>query len=68
MPPATRQRILPIDQLNSEWRTLGRSEGAVRSLHLLAERDPVISLLVHGTGSAAIRGARCRHRARPPTT
>jgi DNA-directed RNA polymerase specialized sigma24 family protein len=52
MPPATRQRILPIDQLNSEWRILGRSEGAVRSLHLLAARDPVISLLVHGTGSA----------------
>jgi DNA-directed RNA polymerase specialized sigma24 family protein len=52
MPPATRQRILPIDQLNSEWRTLGRSQAAVRSLHLLAARDPVISLLVHGSGSS----------------
>jgi hypothetical protein len=55
MPPATRQRILPIDQLNSEWRTLGRSEDAVRTLHRLAERDPGVSLLVHGP--AAVEGA-----------
>jgi DNA-directed RNA polymerase specialized sigma24 family protein len=49
MPPATRQRILPIEQLNIEWRTLGRSDAAVRALHLLAERDPGLSVLVHGS-------------------
>ena len=58
MPPTTRQRILPIEQLNTEWRTLGRSEGAVRALHRVAERDPTLSLLVHGSppagGSAAV--------------
>jgi DNA-directed RNA polymerase specialized sigma24 family protein len=50
MPPATRQRILPIEQLNAEWRTLGRSESAVRALRLLAARDPIVSRLVIGTG------------------
>jgi hypothetical protein len=49
MPPATRQRILPIEQLNSEWRTLGRSEDAVRALHHLAERDPQMARLVVGS-------------------
>jgi hypothetical protein len=48
MPPTPRQRILPIEQLNTEWRTLGRSPGAVRALHRLAEQDPGLSLLVHG--------------------
>ena len=50
MPP-TRQRIVPIQQLNAEWRTLSRSPGAVRVLHRLAEQDPVLAHLVHGTGS-----------------
>jgi hypothetical protein len=49
MPP-TRQRIAPIDQLNTEWRTLGRSPQAVRVLHLLAARDPDLGRLVHGPG------------------
>ncbi len=49
MPPHTRQRILPIEQLNSEWRTLGRSPGAVRALHYLAEKDQTVSVLVRGT-------------------
>jgi hypothetical protein len=59
MPSTTRQRILPIEQLNTEWRTLGRSTGAVRALHRLAERDPDLSLLVHGPadGSAAVPAA-----------
>jgi hypothetical protein len=48
MPPPTRQRILPIDQLNSEWRTLGRSSGAVRALQYLADHDPTVSVLVRG--------------------
>ena len=49
MPP-TRQRIVPIEQLNAEWRTLGRSPGAVRVLTALAARDPDLARLVHGTG------------------
>jgi hypothetical protein len=48
MPPPTRQRILPIEQLNSEWRTLGRSPGAVRALHHLADSDPTVAMLVRG--------------------
>ena len=48
MPPPTRQRILPIEQLNSEWRTLGRSAGAVRALQHLADRDQTVSALVRG--------------------
>ena len=61
MPPHTRQRILPIEQLNSEWRTLGRSTGAVRALHYLAERDQTVSVLVRGTddGQSAARAPRC---------
>jgi hypothetical protein len=49
MPSPKRQRILPIEQLNSEWRTLGRSESAVRALHHLAARDPAMAGLVWGT-------------------
>jgi hypothetical protein len=53
MPSTSRQRILPIEQLNTEWRTLGRSAGAVRALHRLAERDADLSRLVHGPGSGS---------------
>jgi hypothetical protein len=61
MPPTTRQRILPIEQLNSEWRTLGRSESARRALRHLAERDPIVSALVRGTpdGPYAALPPRC---------
>jgi len=52
MPPHTRQRILPIEQLNSEWRTLGRSPGAVRALQYLADRDQTISVLVRGAAES----------------
>jgi DNA-directed RNA polymerase specialized sigma24 family protein len=48
MPPPTRHRIRPIEQLNSEWRSLGRSEDAVRALHYLAARDPAVALLMAG--------------------
>jgi hypothetical protein len=48
--PTTRQRIVPIQQLNAEWRTLGRSPAAVRVLHALAERDPELAHLVQGAG------------------
>jgi hypothetical protein len=61
MPPQTRHRILPIDQLNSEWRTLGRSAAAVRALHYLADRDPTFSVLVRGAtvGLSAPQAPRC---------
>jgi hypothetical protein len=48
MPPTTRQRILPIEQMNAEWRRLGRSRNAVRVLQRLAERDPALAVLVLG--------------------
>jgi hypothetical protein len=48
MPASTRQRILPIEQLNIEWRTLGRSAAAIRALHRVAERDADLAVLVHG--------------------
>jgi hypothetical protein len=60
MPPITRYRILPIEQLNGEWRTLGRSKGAVRALHRLADRDPAVSVLVRGSVGDS-------HPAEPPT-
>ena len=49
MPPTPRQRILPIEQLNTEWRTLGRSARAVYALHHLAEHDADLAALVHAT-------------------
>ena len=53
MPPTPRQRILPIEQLNTEWRTLGRSTRAVYALHHLAEHDAGLAALVHGPGSGS---------------
>ena len=53
MPPTPRQRILPIEQLNTEWRTLGRSASAVYALHHLAEHDADLAALVHGPGSGS---------------
>jgi hypothetical protein len=60
MPTATRRRILPIEQLNSEWRTLGRSEGARRALCLLGERDPDVRRLVDGAGDQMAGPPACR--------
>ena len=56
MPTATRHRILPIDQLNSEWRILGRSEHAFALASLIAVLGLVIGncvLLYFGSKSAA---------------
>ena len=53
MPPTPRQRILPIEQLNTEWRTLGRSARAVYALHHLAEHDADLAALVHGPGGGS---------------
>jgi DNA-directed RNA polymerase specialized sigma24 family protein len=49
MPPAPRFHITPIEQLNSEWQSLGRSPAAVRALHRVAEREPDLGRLVHGS-------------------
>jgi hypothetical protein len=61
MPTQTRQRILPIEQLNCEWRTLGRSVAAVRALQYLADRDPTVSILVRGTagGPSPVQRPQC---------
>lgn len=56
MPTSPRPRIAAIDQLTAEWRALGRSPAAVRALHLVAERDPGLSRLVHATTGAASPG------------
>jgi hypothetical protein len=41
-------QVTPIDILNTEWNSLGRSRNAVRVLHLLAERDANMGQLVYG--------------------
>jgi DNA-directed RNA polymerase specialized sigma24 family protein len=53
MPPTTRNRILAIEQINTEWMVLGRSPHAVRVLHQLASRDEALHRLVHGDDSLA---------------
>jgi DNA-directed RNA polymerase specialized sigma24 family protein len=42
---------MPIEQMNAEWQTLGRSPHSVRMLQLLAERDDDLFHLVHGGSS-----------------
>ncbi len=61
MPTQTRQRILPIEQLNSEWRTLGRSPAAVHALQHLADRDQTMAVLVRGAddGRSPAQPPRC---------
>ena len=50
MPSTTStHRVALIDQMASEWASLGRSRTAVRSLRAIAGRDPGLSLLVIGT-------------------
>jgi hypothetical protein len=53
MPPTMRHRILPIEQLNGEWRTLGRSRTAVQALNLLADSDPLVAVLVRGSADGS---------------
>ena len=47
----TKQRVALIDQMTAEWRSVGRSPGAVRALRAVAGRDPGLSCLVFGTGN-----------------
>src|ERR1700678_4306676 len=44
----SKPRVALIDQLATEWRSIGRSRAAVRSLRDIAGRDPGLSLLVLG--------------------
>jgi hypothetical protein len=37
--------------MTAEWRSVGRSPAAVRALQLVADRDPDVALLVHGSGA-----------------
>jgi hypothetical protein len=48
MPTPVRSHIVPIERLNTEWITLGRSPSAVRALERLAEADETIRRLVDG--------------------
>jgi DNA-directed RNA polymerase specialized sigma24 family protein len=55
MPSPPHSRILPIELLNSEWHTLGRSAPAVRALERVASSDETLGQLV----SAAAGNAGC---------
>ena len=44
----SKPRVALIDQMAAEWRSIGRSRTAVRSLREVAGRDPGLSLLVLG--------------------
>jgi DNA-directed RNA polymerase specialized sigma24 family protein len=52
-----------IDQMDVEWRSLGRTRYAVRALHEMARRDPGLGRLVFGDGDGDVeaegRPARC---------
>ncbi len=47
----SKQRVALIDQMAAEWRSIGRSPSAVRTLRDVAGRDPCLTLLVLGPGS-----------------
>jgi DNA-directed RNA polymerase specialized sigma24 family protein len=50
-----------IDQMDVEWRSIGRTRYAVRALHEVARRDPGLGRLVFGDGDVEAEGrpARC---------
>jgi hypothetical protein len=53
MPISTaKPRVAVIDQMAAEWKSIGRSRTAVRSLRDVASRDPGLALLVLGPGEA----------------
>ena len=49
---ALRPRVVLIDQLAVEWRSLGRTRAGICALESVARRDPALALLVHGTPTA----------------
>jgi DNA-directed RNA polymerase specialized sigma24 family protein len=52
--PTTKPRVALIDQMAAEWKSIGRSRTAVRSLQDVARHDPALSLLVLGPGPGAV--------------
>jgi DNA-directed RNA polymerase specialized sigma24 family protein len=50
--PTAKPRVALIDQMAAEWKSIGRSRTAVRSLQDVARRDPGLSLLVLGRAGA----------------
>jgi hypothetical protein len=52
MPTAARPSVTTISQLNTEWKSIGRSPSAVDALARVALRDPAMAQLVHGAGDA----------------
>ncbi len=52
MTTASTRRVLLIDHMNAEWRTMGRSPGATRALHAAAGLDAGLGVLVLGTDEA----------------
>src|ERR1700689_4846887 len=51
--PTAKPRVALIDQMAAEWKSIGRSRTAVRSLRDVALRDPGLALLVLGPGRGA---------------
>ncbi len=46
--PTSKPQVALIDQMDAEWRSLGRTRTATRALEAVAARDPVLGALVHG--------------------
>jgi DNA-directed RNA polymerase specialized sigma24 family protein len=56
MPTRTsKPRVALIDQMATEWQSIGRSPTAIQSLRDVARRDTGLSLLVHGTDEGSPR-------------
>src|ERR1700723_749839 len=51
--PTAKPRVALIDRMAAEWKSIGRSRTAVRSLQDVARHDPGLSLLVLGPGPEA---------------
>jgi hypothetical protein len=47
--PTAKQRVTLIDQMATEWSSIGRSATATRALRDVAGRDPALSVLVLGS-------------------
>jgi DNA-directed RNA polymerase specialized sigma24 family protein len=44
----SKPQVALIDQMDAEWRSLGRTRAAAQALEAVAARDPVLGALVHG--------------------
>ena len=51
--PTTKPRVALIDQMAAEWKSIGRSRTAVKSLRDVARHDPALARLVLGPGPGA---------------